>query len=382
MNPEEALDQLLADSGHIEPAGSDVLLAARNTVLAEARATAARAAKIVRLRRRHRRLTVGISTVAAAGIVAAIVVSGGSVPNDENITASPGQRSQAPVEQNFTTVAQVVNAAATASDSVDPTAAPYWKVVTSWDCTGVPDADETPRPAGSMCQNKMWTGNGRPGVLEDINGEALQVPEGTVVIGGRSLTWKQANNRKWTDAQIASMVADHGSSTQEERAPSGHYIFKNAIGLLTYTPASSTIRKQLWRELAAVPGVTFDGTATDALGRTGWRLTWKRPAWGMESIIIDTSTGLPLEQSDRAPKRKKANVTTIVSVEPTDTAPVAPTAKELRRQKLAIARACGVIPASPTPPGTIRPQVGRMHRLTTEQQACLDSGDRTHASAE
>ncbi|MFT3873885.1 MAG: hypothetical protein QM714_14785 [Nocardioides sp.] len=279
-------------------------------------------------------------------------------------------------------MAQVIDAAAIASSSVDPTASPYWKVVTSWDCAGIANADGADRPAGSTCQNTMWTGNGRPSVLEDINGEVRQIPQGTIEIDGRTLTWEQVNNQTWTDAQVATMVADNETSTKADRAPSGYYVFKNAIGLLTYTPASPAIRKQLWQQLAKVPGVTFDGRATDALGRSGWRLTWGSQDAGQESIIIDTTTGMPLEQSDQAAGVKTPNVTTIVSAGPADSAPAAPSAKELRQQKLAQARACGIIPQSVSESASARQQLRpvRMPHLTKKQQSCLNSGEGTLAS--
>lgn len=97
-----------------------------------------------------------------------------------------------------------------------------------------------------------------------------------------------------------------------------------------------------------------------------------------ESIIIDTTTGMPLEQSDQAPGVETANVTTIVSVGPAHDAPAAPSANELRMERLAQARACGVIPESTTPhPFELR--TGRAPRLTDKQQSCLDSGGQTPA---
>lgn len=378
-----SLEQLLAASSEVDPVDSDILIAARSTILAEAHATTARAARIVRLRRRHRRLTTGIAAAAAAGVVAVTLVSASHDGNLGTPTADPsrhlqGPNEHAPVERNFTTVAQVVNAAVLASSSVDPSASPYWKVVTSWDCTGVPDADGVPRPSGAACQNTMWTGNGRPGVLEDVNGGTIQMPQGTVDIDGQTLTWKRANSQAWTEAEVATMVADNAALGKDDRAPSGYYAFKNVIGLLTYSPASTAIREQLWRQLAEVPGVTFHGPDTDALGRTGWRLTWTSRAWGSESIIIDTTTGMPLEHSDQAPGVKTANVTTIVSVGPAADAPAAPSAKELRREKLAQARACGVIPGSTTP-HAFQLRSGRAPQLTNKQQSCLDSAGQTPA---
>lgn len=379
MNTQEAsseLDRLLVASGEVDPVPRDVLLAAGSAVLAEAHTATARAARSVRLRRRYRRLATGIAATAAVGAVAVTLTFTGNNTKPGTPIADPGRHPQAPVEAHFTTVAQVVDAAAIATAPVDPTASPYWKVVTSWDCGGVPAANGASRPSGSTCQNTMWTGNGRPGVLQDINGDTMQVPQGTINIDGQTLTWAQANSQTWTAPQIASMVADNAGTGKTDRAPSDYYVFKNALGLLTYTPASPEIRKQLWHQLAEVPGVELDGRATDALGRTGWRLTWTSRIWGSESMIIDTTTGMPLEQSDKAPGARTANVTTIVSAGPSEAAPAAPSSEQLRQQKLARARACGVIPRSEAHvPFQI--QTGRVPVLTKKQQSCLDADSNT-----
>lgn len=322
------LERLLTASGQVDPVDGDTLASARSTVLAEAHATTARAARVVRLRRRHRRVTTAIAATAAAGVVAVTLLSGGPNPGADVHEAGPDRDTQAPVEPapiepKFTTVAQVVNAAATASAALDPSEAPYWKVVTSWGCAGDPDVNGDPRPSGSTCQSTMWTGLGQPGVHEDIYGETFGLPEGTIAVEGRTLTWKQANEQTWTDAQVASMVADNDASGKTDRAPSSFYVFKNSLELLTYSPASPAIRQQLWRQLAQTEGVAFDGRDTDSLGRDGWRLTWASRDWGTQSIIIDTSTGMPLEQSDQGAGVESPNVTTIVSVGPADDAPEA-----------------------------------------------------------
>ena len=187
-----------------------------------------------------------------------------------------------------------------------------------------------------------------------------------------------ASSRAWSASQIASMVGDPHSGGKDDRAPAAFYVFKNAIGLLTYTPASTAIREQVWHQLADLPGVTFDGAATDALGRPGWRLTWASPAWGSESILIDTSTGLPLEQSDRAPDADHANVTTIVAVGPAGEAPDAPSDEELRREKIAMAEGCGSLRGS-AETGSVLPRTGRMPNPTDSAAAC--SGSRTPGAA-
>ncbi|HWU33138.1 MAG TPA: hypothetical protein VN108_09700, partial [Marmoricola sp.] len=197
MKSEEILDQLLLSSSEVDVPSADVLLAARNVVTAEAQATAARAAKIVHLRRRHRRLTIGVAAAAVAGLVAVPLLSQGT-NTTRSTDANPRGHQTAPVEEHFTTVAQVVSAAAAHTTSVDPTAAPYWKVVQSFDCSGVPNAQGKARPSGSTCQLTSWMGNGRPSVYVNANGGAMQFPPSTVAIGGQTLSWREANSRSWT----------------------------------------------------------------------------------------------------------------------------------------------------------------------------------------
>jgi hypothetical protein len=176
-----------------------------------------------------------------------------------------------------------------------------------------------------MCQNSMWTGNGHPGAFEDANGRVTTTCEGSITVDGQTMTWAQANARSWSAADIASMVADNPGGTRKPGRPaSSFYIFKNAIGLLTYAPASSAIRTQLWNQLAAIPGVQLDGQQKDSLGRTGWRLTLGSPGagYGIQSILIDTDSGMPLEESDKAPGNRP-NVVTIASAGPANSAPTA-----------------------------------------------------------
>lgn len=97
------------------------------------------------------------------------------------------------------------------------------------------------------------------------------------------------------------------------------------LGFLDGTPASATIRKQLWNELAAVPGVRLQGRHKDGLGRSGWRLTLASevPGYGTQSILVDTRTGSLLEERDEV-QGYPPNVSTIVSASQAYTAP-APT---------------------------------------------------------
>lgn len=374
MKSENTLNQLLETSSEVGSPSADVLLAARNVVNAEAQATALRAAKIVHLRRRHRRLTIGVAAAAVAGLVAVPLLSQGN--GDKASTAATRATHPTPVvQEHFTTVAQVINAAASHTTSVDPTAAPYWKVVQSFDCSGVPDAHGNARPQGSTCETTSWMGNGRPSVYVNANGVAMQFPPSTFTIGGETLTWREVNARTWTDAQIAAVVADNGPDGKDGRAPSSTYVFKNSVGLVTTSEASATIKRQLWRQLAAIPGIKLDGRAADSLGRTGWKLTLNTPGWGSQWILIDPANGLGLAEGGTGvdPNGPGWNQT-IVSQEPASTAPNAPTMAELGDQWRAKARACGLISATPSA-STLRPVEGSTRgHVTKRVKDCMQSG--------
>jgi hypothetical protein len=102
-----SLDQLRAVSSEVHPVDNDTLIAAGSRIPAEARSSKARAARIVQLRRRHRRLTTGIA--AAAGVVAVTLVSASYDGTVGTPAADPshqfqGPNEQAPLEPTFTTV--------------------------------------------------------------------------------------------------------------------------------------------------------------------------------------------------------------------------------------------------------------------------------------
>lgn len=372
MKSENNLDQLLEYSSEIDAPSADVLLAARNIVTTEAEVTAARAARIVHMRRRHRRLTIGVAAAAVAGLVAVPLLSQGSSTSAPPAAGTRATRHAPVVQEHFRTVAQVISAAAAAAGrSPNPADAPYWKIVKRWDCSGVADAKGTLRPSGSTCENTQWNGNGRPGVSGDANGGYMQIDAATVTVDGRTIGWKQANTHSWTDAQVATMVADTGSSGNG-RAPAGDYVFKNAIGLLVYMPASPTIRKQLWHELGSVQGAILNGRVKDSLGRTGWKITLDTPGWGSQWLVVNTDTGAVLEDGGNgATSGTQGWIETIVFAGPSDTAPAALTQEQARQQRIAQARACGLTPRMEHDMARVARLTGRMPQPSARIQACL-----------
>jgi len=191
---------------------------------------------------------------------------------------------------HFATVADVLHAASDASDAPSPGDAPYWLVQSTYrgsECSGS-GTTTTCSPVDG--HRSYWDGVTGPGVLEDsesTQGKPISMPKDTLTIDGQTLTWPQVNARTWTDQQLLGLVAGGGSSAW--------YLFKDIGDLLAESPASPTIRSQLWQALEKVPGVRFDGQATDSLGRSGWKISVDDPSQGTASYIIDTDTGTILQ---------------------------------------------------------------------------------------
>jgi hypothetical protein len=231
-----------------------------------------------------------------------------------------------PVSPDFKTVAQVVNAAADATPAVDPTAAPYWKVVLRQHVLGC--GPEPDRCAMEDSTYTIWNGLGRPGVVQTEGGSAPFAPTSIppaagIAVSGRQMTWAEANSRHWTQSELASLVADGVAAGKPGRPRAEWYIFKNTADLLMTSPAGSDLRKQLWRYLATVAGARLDGKQTDALGRGGWRISYTLAGYGEQSFLVDSVTGQLLETRVliAGAEQKEPSVTTLVSAGPAATAP-------------------------------------------------------------
>ena len=266
------------------------------------------------LRSRVVRATAAASLVAAA-VGGALVISHDPAPVP---APSAGPIAAPPTAApEFTTVGQLVDTAAGRSRSVDPTDAPYWKIASRETC------QEGSKPP---CTTTLWSGIDRPGVTKHSGEEAWAICPATVAVNGVSLPWSQVNDRRWTAKDVASMVAD-GGSDKPGRASSDYYVFKNTTELLLMSPASRTIRRQLWDGIKHLPNVTLDGRKKDALGRTGWRLTYREDVEGpygqgavSQSVLVDTATGALLERTFRAAD-EDPYTSTILSAGPADRAP-------------------------------------------------------------
>lgn len=300
------LDELLAHDAQVPTYAAERRQSDRDVLVAAADRGIARRSRLVR-RRRGRIVLIGTAAAAVVGV--AIVSQTTGTHNAPSTANGPVVTAQ------FKTAAQVIDAASAAAGNGTATSAPYWRVVNRTTCGG---------PSGVYaCDLTNWVGLTKSGAYQSGDGQVrTSCGVATVTIDGRSMTWAVANARKWSASDIATMVADNVAETPG-RPSHGFYIFKNAVGFFT-SPASPTILKQLWKQLAHVPGVKLQGQQRDQLGRTGWRLTLSSDVsgYGSQSILVDTSTGRLLESSDWV-TGQAPNVSTIVSEGPATSAPAA-----------------------------------------------------------
>ncbi|BBH17781.1 hypothetical protein Back2_20680 [Nocardioides baekrokdamisoli] len=320
------LTELLDRAGAVDGPSSAVVAAVDAQLAIAARSNLARRAALVRRRRIARVGSAVVGVTAAAAVVGVVVLQPGA--------QAPGPQSRPsvstpPVAPHFTTVAQVVDAAAAATSDVDPTAAPYWKVVTRDHSIGC----LVGMPGPAQCSfttsvHTIWMGNGRTGVVQGGSegaggapGYTVGIPEDATRIGGRMMTWREINARSWTIAELAPLVGDLIAPGQPGRAPANWYVFKNTGDLLMNAPVSPAIRVQLWHYLATVPGVRLDGRATDSQGRNGWKLSISMRDFGIQSYIVDPGSGLILESLLQLPQDKQPSTITLISAGPAATVP-------------------------------------------------------------
>lgn len=312
------LDELLTRSAAIDPPSPDVVDRLGDQLAVAAHTDIARRAVLVRRRRIARIGSAVVGVTAAAAIVGAVA----SQPTAH--TPSPQTKAPTQVAPHFRTVAQVINAAAAATPNLDPTASPYWKVSLRERVLGC----EATNCAMQTGVYTIWNGNGRPGVVETV-GDGLMsmgptaIPAAGVALNGQSMTWQQANRRTWSADDLAAIVADGAAPGKPGRPSADWYIFKNTGDLLMDSPAGPTFRQQLWHYLATVQGVRLDGSAKDALGRTGWKLSLDVAGYGHASYLVDTTSGQLLESSVwiAGSGQKDPSITTLVSAGASTTAP-------------------------------------------------------------
>lgn len=313
------LNELLQRDGGVVDLDPESRQRMREAVMCAAHEDVARRARIVRLWRRR---------VLVLGAAAAAVVVVTAMPHSTGTPAVGGKRSTVPaVTGQFRTVAQVIDAAASATPEVNPTSGPYWKV-TFRNCAN-----------RSACEWTVWNGINRNGVhLAGGPGNVTYVPEcpATLTIGGKQMPWSAVNARTWSQSEINTLAQDisqlavvrrstaNGEVTMSVETgkvtPSPALAFGNIVGILAQAPASATIKKQLWAALEAMPGIRLEGQHKDALGRTGWQITLATSGGGRESALVDTATGAVLEERYTW-ARGGGSVSTIVSAAVSQTAP-------------------------------------------------------------
>jgi hypothetical protein len=313
------LDDLLDTTRAVGTADAETLARGRDAALDAVRRDLAGRARAVRHRAR-RRMAWGVAVLAVGAVTAWVVLPGGDRGPERTTVSAP------PVaEVQFTNASQILDAAATAAvgEPVELGDAPYWKVVSEYSQSG-----ELPDDNGTG-QRTIWQGIAGPSVLKDTFGEdialdaatPLRLPQATLRVGDHTYTWRQANAGALGTRQIRSLLTEgeQDRPSKPGRAPHEWYFFKQAGELLGETPASPAVRRDIWRELATLTGVTTTGRATDAVGRGGWNLTLTVEGYGSQRFIVDPSTGAILQRESAL--RGTTYRITYLEAGPAETAP-------------------------------------------------------------
>jgi hypothetical protein len=256
--------------------------------------------------------------------VALVVVApdDGQAPERAAVPVSPPA-----VDAQFANASQILDAAAASAgrESAELGDAPYWKVVSEYDQSGsdVPDDNTAGRRA-------IWQGIDGPSILQDTFGEdvpldavrPLRLPQATLTVGGRTYTWREVNAGALGPRQIHDLLTagEEGASGKNGRAPHEWYFFKQAGELLSDTPASPTVRRAIWKEMATLTGVTTTGEVSDAVGRKGWNLTITAEGYGTQRFVVDPSTGAILQSESVS--RDVTYRMTYLEAGPAETAPM------------------------------------------------------------
>ncbi|HEY6787664.1 MAG TPA: hypothetical protein VI365_10165, partial [Trebonia sp.] len=97
---------------------------------------------------------------------------------------------------------------------------------------------------------------------------------GEPYFGGENLTAAQYQALPASTAGLKAAV-EHAAQTMHQALPGQHQlatnqeIFEVCLALLEHDPVSSEVRAATLRVLATLPGIQYEGTITDALGREG-----------------------------------------------------------------------------------------------------------------
>jgi hypothetical protein len=124
-----------------------------------------------------------------------------------------------------------------------------------------------------------WLADGKPALPHRAAQEALY-PDfaggdlGEPYFGGENLTAAQYQALPTSTAGLKAAV-EHAAQTMHQALPGQHQlatnqeIFEVCLALLDHDPVSSAVRAATLRVLATLPGIQYEGTITDALGREG-----------------------------------------------------------------------------------------------------------------
>lgn len=302
------LDDLLTSTATTPDPDSRALVAARARL--DDRVAAAGTVVLAHRRRavRRRRLALTLAGAAAAATLAVLPLTslGGGEP-------APAEAAEV----------LVVASEAAAAQPDDATGAPYWHTVSEHSSTGTAD--------GAVFRRETWLSRSGPGLLLDggVDGsDPIGLPPATFVVGGQSLDWDQLAALPTDPVALRSLLAsglpDNSRSREDE-------LFGAVGDLLRENPVPPAVRAALWRIASQIPGVVLVGDVTDQAGRRGTAVEMTVDDGGgaqeVRRLVVDTTTGDLLEETDGSTDRDGRTMTTrytYLEQGPADALPVQP----------------------------------------------------------
>lgn len=146
-----------------------------------------------------------------------------------------------------------------------------------------------------MTTREIWIGHHRKGVIRQVFPDGLHnEPIGS----GHAAAWVSWDEL-WQLPTDADALYTWVYDTAGDAGPDKFTEMWTVVwDLLRESPAPPALRQALYDVAARIPGVSITGETVDALGRSGTRIERRGP-WGVDSYIIDATTGAILERQGR-----------------------------------------------------------------------------------
>lgn len=177
-------------------------------------------------------------------------------------------------------VAQILDRAASASGTLPDTSdARFWR--------GESLQQQGTAPAETRT---IWYGHRERGLVVDPYG-STPIPRATFSLAAGTVTWDELLALPTGTARLRDLLFRDAGALPDP----GWRVAKAVAELLAESPAPPALRRALWQVLSEVPGAVSEGTATDALGRSGERLVFTAAGRGRMELLVDPAEGRLLE---------------------------------------------------------------------------------------